>query len=102
MVGAEVERVEVQPLGFDLRSFGDLPAEADEVVRRLFLDEAQRVASAEVAPVGGQGDVDGLFDEDRGVAFGLEFGKAGVVGLLDLSPGLADDLTGGGFVGLVE
>src|SRR5699024_11117169 len=100
--GPEVECVEVQPLGFDLRSFGDLPAEADEVGGGLLLDEAQRVASAELPPVARQGDVDGLFDQYCGVAFGFELGLAGVVGLLDLPPGLADDLAGGGLIGLVE
>jgi hypothetical protein len=102
MVGSEVERIEVQPLGFDLGAFGDLPAEADEVVRGLFLDEGQRVASAEAATIGGQGDVDGLFDEHGRIAFGFELCQACVVGLLDRSPGLADDLAGGGLIGLVE
>lgn len=102
MIGTEVEGIEVQPFGFDFGAFGDFPAEADEVVRGLFLDEAERMTGAEAVAVSGQSDVDGLFDENGCVALGFELGLTSVEGLLDLTSGLADDLAGDGLIGLVE
>ena len=46
VVGVEVERVEVEPLGLDLGPLGDLPAHADEHVGDLLLQGLQRVPGA--------------------------------------------------------
>ena len=102
VVGSEVQRVEVQPLGFDLGAFGDLPAVADEVVGDALLDELQRMAGTASAARRGQGDVDRLGDEHLGVALLFERGQACVVSLLHLSAGLADELSGSCLLGLVE
>jgi hypothetical protein len=49
MVGAQVERVEVEPLGLDLGPLGDLPAHRDEDVADPLGDQLEGVTGAEPA-----------------------------------------------------
>ena len=75
VVGAEVEGVEVEPLGLDDRALGDLPAHRHEDVG----DAARTsVVSGCRAPRGGavrgQRDVDGLLDQHPLLVLGLEHG----------------------------
>ena len=64
MVLAEVERVEVHPLGLDLGPLGDLPALRHEDVHEALLGELHRVPRPHGPAAGRHGDVDPLLDED--------------------------------------
>ena len=78
VVGVEVQRVEVEPLGLDLGALGDLPAHADEQVGDALAAAARSDAGAPSGRAAGrQRDVDGLLGEDALVALGLELGLAG-------------------------
>ena len=57
------------------------------------------MAGAGGPPVPGQGDVDGLLDQDPLVALLLELGLAGLERLVTAPPGLADPLAGVGLGG---
>ena len=81
VVGGDVEGVEVEPLGLDLGSLGDLPAHRDEDVADALLQRRERVAGTGRTSVPRQRDVDGLVDEHPGVAGRLELGLAGRQGL---------------------
>ena len=72
VVRGDVERVEVEPLGLDLGTLGDLVAHRDEDVGEQLLDGRQRVPGADGAAAGRQRDVDGLGDQDPGVALVLQ------------------------------
>ena len=74
VVGREVERVEVVPLGLDLRSLGHLVAHADEDVDQPLGQRRDRVPGAGRVPVPRQRDVDGLVDQDPAVPVGLQLG----------------------------
>jgi hypothetical protein len=86
VVGRDVERVEVVPLGLDLGPLGDLVPHRDEHVRQLVGDHRDRVPGAGRGPVGRQGDVDPLGDQDLLVALALELRLA----LLDRGGDAAD------------
>ncbi len=102
MVRLEVQRVEVEPLGFHLGAFGDLPAHAHEDVRDAVLQDRQRVAGSGAAAARGGGDVDGFLDEDAcGFGFFQHHG-AGGQGLVDPSAGAAHELAGDGLFRLVQ
>ena len=77
MVGREVQRVEVVPLGLDLRSLGDLIAHADEDVGEPLGHRRDRVPGSGGLAVPGQRDVHGLLDQHAAVAFGLQLVPAG-------------------------
>ena len=94
VVGAEVEGVEVQPLGLDDRALGDLPAHRDEDVVDQLGTGGQRVAGPAGRAVDGQRDVDGLLDQHPLLVLGLEHLGAGGQGLGDRPAGLADALAG--------
>src|SRR5699024_12041646 len=95
---AEVERIEVEPLVFDLGTVGDLPAHTDEEVRDLVHQRIQRVARTERAAVHRNGDVHGFGLQDAGIAFFFQLRLPGLQRLLHLSAGLAHELAGGGFL----
>jgi hypothetical protein len=90
MVGAQVQRIEVEPLGLHLGPLGDLPAHRDEDVPDELLDRGQRMPRAAGLPVPGEGDVDGLLDEDPRLVLHLEGRLAGGQRLVHRAPGLAD------------
>ena len=94
VVGPEVERVEVEPLGLDDRALGDLPAHRDEDVGDQLGAGGDRVPGADGDPVGRQRDVDGLLDQHPLLVLGLEHGLAGGERLVDGTAGLADPLAG--------
>ena len=94
VVLAEVEGVEVQPLGLDLRALDDLPAGADEGVHEPLGRQLERVPGAGRAAADGAGDVDRLLDEDAPVALVLELALPGGVGPAELGLGRADPLAG--------
>jgi hypothetical protein len=96
VVAADVERVEVQPLGLELGALGDLVAHPDEDVGDPVGQRGQRVPGAAGQPVPRQRDVDPLLGQHPGVALGLQRGLAGLVGLGDRDPGGVDPLAGVG------
>jgi hypothetical protein len=87
VVGVEVERVEVEPLVFELRALGKLPPHADEDVGHFLLQEAQRMARALATPARQSRDVDALGLEPRRL-----FGDGQL--LLACSDGLVDPAAG--------
>jgi hypothetical protein len=92
MVGVHVQRVEVEPFGLDLGTLRHLVAHGHEVILDAFLNGGQRMARSGRTTVVGQGDVDGLLDEDGPVALLLEFGATRLVVVADLPPGPVDPL----------
>ena len=72
VVGQEVKRVEVVPLGLDLWPLGDLVAHRDEHVGELVGEHADRVAGTLRRAVVGQRDVDALGDQHLLVALVLK------------------------------
>ena len=76
VVLAEVERVEVEPLGLDLGALGDLPAHADEGVDEPLGRQLQRVARAGRAAGTGAVTSTRSSTRIRRVALGLELGLA--------------------------
>ncbi len=93
VVGAEVERVEVEPLGLDARAFGDLPAHRHEDVGDPLRQGRDRVPGAARPAVPGQRDVDDLVDEHPLLGLGVELGLASGQCLVDRATRLADPLT---------
>ena len=100
MVGREVQRVEVELLGLDLGSFGQLPAHRDERVGDVLGQDGDRVAGADGLPGRRQRHVDALGDQHCGVALGAQHGEPLVVGLLRLGARDVDPLARVGAVGL--
>ena len=92
--GTEVERVEVEPLGLDDRTLGDLPAHRDEDVGDQLGAGGDRVPGAGGHPVGRQRDVDGLLDQHPLLVLGLEHRLPLAERLVDRAAGLADPLAG--------
>jgi hypothetical protein len=94
MVRRHVEGVEVEPLGLDLGTFGDVVPDGGEDVADPLDQRGQRVTGTAQPAVPRQRDVHCLRDEDGRVALGLELGLAHLEGRLDLGPGHADALAG--------
>jgi hypothetical protein len=94
VVGAEVERVEVQPLRLDHGALGDLPAHRDEDVGDQLRTGGERVPGAARGAVDRQGDVDGLFGQHPLLVLRLEHHLAGGQRLVHRAPCLADPLAG--------
>ena len=94
VVGAEVERVEVEPLGLDERTFRHLPAHRDEDVGDPLGEHRDRVPGSGDLAVPGKGDVHGLLDEHPLLGLDLELGLTLPQCLVDRAPGLADPLAG--------
>jgi hypothetical protein len=94
VVRAQVEGVEVEPLGLEDGALGDLPAHRDEHVRDQLGAGGDRVPGASGAAVGGQCDVDGLLDQHPLLVLGLEDDRARGERLVDGAPGLSDALAG--------
>lgn len=96
MVGTDVERVEVEPLGLGLRAFGDLVAHGHEDVLDALGERGQRVARTGGNSVVGQGDIDCLLHQDPGVSLGLQLDLADGECLVHGTAGLAHALSGRG------
>ena len=94
VVRAEVERVEVEPLGLDERTLGDLPAHRHEDVGDALGEHRDRVPGALGPAVPGQGDVHRLLDEHPLLGLDLELGLALRQRLVHRAAGLADALAG--------
>ena len=94
MVGREVQRVEVVPLGLDLGSLGDLVAHADEHVGQPVGERRDRVPGAGRVPVPRQRHVRRLVDQHPAVPVGLEFGLPRGDGVVEGLPGDADPAAG--------
>ncbi len=92
VVGAEVEGVEVEPLGLEHRALGDLPAHGHEEVGDVVGHQRDRVARAARATAGRERDVDGLLDEHPLLGLGLERRRALGERLVHCAAGLADAL----------
>ncbi len=88
VVGQEVQGVEVEPLGLDLGTVGDLPAHPDEDVADPLDQRGERVPRPGRVPVDRQRDVDRLLDEHPGVALGLQHLVPGRERLPHRAPGL--------------
>ena len=102
MVGPEVERVEVEPLGFQFRTLRHLPAHADEDVLDVLDHGGDGVSVAGRPPVERQRDVDPLRRQHPGVALGDQLRLAGGDGLVDLRSRGADQLPGDRLVRSVQ
>ena len=100
VVRAEVERVEVQPLGLDLGALGDLPAHRDEHVADQLLEGGQRVPGALRGAVPRQRDVDGLLDQHPRLVLGLELGLPGRRAPASTAPRACADAHAGVLAGL--
>ena len=100
VVGWEVERVEVELLGLDLGTFGQLPAHRDEGVGDVFGQDRDRVPGADRLTGRRQRDVDALGDEHGGVALGPQHRESLVVRALRLGARDVDPLARVGAVGL--
>ncbi|MGX1268871.1 hypothetical protein RKD18_002065 [Streptomyces phaeoluteigriseus] len=96
VVRADVQGVEVEPLGLDLRALGDLVAHGDEDVLDALREGGERVAGAGRHAVVGQRDVHRLLDQHARVALGLQFHLPGGEALVHRAAGLADEFAGGG------
>jgi hypothetical protein len=94
VVGPEVEGVEVEPLGLEDRALGDLPAHGHEDVGDQLRASGDGVPGALGNPVGGQGDVDGLLDQDPLRLLLLEHRLPLDQRLLHRPPGVTDALAG--------
>ena len=72
MIGDEVQRVEVHPLGFELGAFGDLPAHRDEHVFHDVHQRGDRVNRSDRLGLNGQGDINALFCKGASQLGGLD------------------------------
>lgn len=84
VVRREVERIEVELFGLDLRPFGELPAHRDEGVGDVLGEDRDGVARTDRLTRRRQRDVDAFGDQDRRVSFGAQCGEALVIAVLDL------------------
>src|SRR5919206_3671529 len=95
----EVEGVEVEPLGLELRTLGDLVTHRDEHVGDALTQRGDRVPGTRWHAVPRQRDIDGFGPQGAGVPLGLQLGAtlvegglhgraAGVEPLAGLGPGL--------------
>ncbi len=94
VVRADVQGVEVEPLGLDLGPLGDLVAHGHEDVLDALRQRGERVPGAGRYAVVGQRDVHGLLDQHAGVPLGLQLRLAGGEALVHGSACLADALAG--------
>jgi hypothetical protein len=100
VVLAKVQRVEVEPLGFELRALGDLVAHRDEDVGDALGDGRDGVPGATRHPIPWQRDIDGLFAQHVLIALGVQHGTASVESGLDGLACLVDKLAGRGLLRL--
>ncbi len=85
MLGRDVQCIEIEPVGFDLRAFGDREAHIGEDGGDLFGDLADRVNRALPARTGGKGHVQPLIAQPL---FQRRVGECGLArgqGAVDLS-----------------
>ena len=96
MVGREVERVEVELLGLDLRPLGQFPSHRDEGIGDVLGQDRDRVPGAGRLPSRRQRDVDAFGDQHRRVALGAQRRQPFVVAALGLAACGVDALAGVG------
>ena len=90
MIGDEVQRVEVHPLGFELGTFGDLPAHRDEHVFHDVHQRGDRVNRSDRLGLNGQSDINALFDKGASQLGGLDLLLACLECFIDPAASLAD------------
>ncbi len=100
VVGRKVQCVEVELLGLDLGSLGELPAHRDECVGDMLGQDRDRVAGADGLTGRRQRHVDALGDQHFSVAFGAQYREPLVVGLLRRGARHVDSLACVGTIGL--
>ncbi len=102
MIRWEVQRVEVQPLGLQLRALGDLPTHRDEDVADPLHHRRDRMACPGRVPICGQADVDGLGAQHGAITLGEKLLLAQVHRAVHPGARGADEPAGDGPLGLVE
>ena len=96
VVAVNVQRIEVEPLRFEFRTFDDAVPDRDEGIGDVLTDGVDRVACPDRFPVVEHGDVH-AFGGENALAFGLfEVGFARLEGLVHLTTGGPHRLAGGG------
>ena len=96
MIRRKVQRVEVELLGFDFRSFRQFPSHRDEGVGDMLGQDRDRMPGAGRLPRRRQGDVDALGDQHGRVPLGTQRRQPFVVALLGLAARGVDALAGVG------
>jgi hypothetical protein len=100
MIGWEVQCVEVELLGLELRALGQLPAHRDERVGDVLGQNRDGMPRTDRLARRGQRDVDAFGHQDRGVAFDAQRRETLVVGILRVGAGHVDQAPGIGTLGL--
>ena len=94
MVGREVQGVEVELLGFDLRPLGQFPPHRDEGVGDVFGQDRDGVPRAGRLSRRGQRDIDAFGHQHGRVPLGAQHRQAFVVAALGFAAGDVDPLAG--------
>src|ERR1700744_3023044 len=94
VVGGEIQRVQVELLGFAFGPLGKFPSHRDERVGDVLGQDRDRMARAGRLPRRGQSHVDTLGDQQRGVALGGEPRQSFVVAALDIAARRVHPLAG--------
>ena len=93
VVGRDVERIEVEPLGFSLGPLGHLVAHRREYLGHTLHESAEGVPCPENRAPGRHRDIHGFLDEDMRVALRLECSQARLEGLADRLTGTPHTLS---------
>jgi hypothetical protein len=88
-----VQRVEVEPLGLDLRTFGDLIAHTDEKLTDPFLQGGEWVTPSPRSDVPWRRDVNSLIDEHSLIALSGQLNITSLKGRTYGGPGYPHSLT---------
>ena len=94
----EVQRVEVEPLVLELRSFRDLPAHGDEDVGHLLHQQGERMPRSRGPACGEGGDIHRLGDQPRGLFLRHDLGFPSRERLRDPTARLPHQLACGGLL----
>src|SRR5215217_7939818 len=78
MILAEVQRVEVEPFGFQLGAFSDFPSHSHKHIRDSFSDGSDWVARTTWNAIPGQGDVYSLITQNLVITLDLQLSPTSV------------------------